>query len=53
MERSIARLTELQEQLTHQAYHDSLTDLANRSLFGQQIEHGAPARAPRAPRASR
>ena len=40
MERSIARLTELQEQLTHQAYHDSLTDLANRSLFGQQIEHG-------------
>jgi diguanylate cyclase (GGDEF)-like protein len=38
MERSIARLTELQEQLTHQAYHDSLTDLANRSLFGQHIE---------------
>jgi len=38
MERSIARLTELQEQLTHQAYHDSLTDLANRSLFGQQID---------------
>lgn len=38
MERSIARLTELQGQLTHQAYHDSLTDLANRSLFGQQIE---------------
>jgi diguanylate cyclase (GGDEF)-like protein len=38
MERSIARLTELQEQLTHQAYHDSLTDLANRTLFGQQIE---------------
>ncbi len=38
MERSIARLTELQEQLTHQAYHDLLTDLANRSLFGQQIE---------------
>ncbi len=38
MERSIARLTELQEQLTHQAYHDSLTDLANRTLFGQHIE---------------
>ena len=38
MERSIARLTELQEQLTHQAYHNSLTDLANRSLFGQEIE---------------
>jgi diguanylate cyclase (GGDEF)-like protein len=38
MERSIARLTELQEQLTHQAYHDALTDLANRSLFGQHID---------------
>jgi diguanylate cyclase (GGDEF)-like protein len=38
MERSIARLTELQEQLTHQAYHDSLTDLANRSLFGKHID---------------
>jgi diguanylate cyclase (GGDEF)-like protein len=38
MERSIARLTELQEKLTHQAYHDSLTDLANRTLFGQHIE---------------
>jgi diguanylate cyclase (GGDEF)-like protein len=38
MERSIARLTELQEQLTHQAYHDSLTDLANRTLFGQHID---------------
>jgi diguanylate cyclase (GGDEF)-like protein len=39
MERSIARLTELQEQLTHQAFHDSLTDLANRSLFGDRVEH--------------
>ena len=38
MERSIARLTELQEQLTHQAYHDLLTDLANRTLFGQHID---------------
>jgi diguanylate cyclase (GGDEF)-like protein len=38
MERSIARLTELQEQLTHQAYHDSLTGLANRTLFGQHID---------------
>jgi diguanylate cyclase (GGDEF)-like protein len=38
MERSIARLTELQEQLTHQAHHDSLTDLANRTLFGKHID---------------
>jgi diguanylate cyclase (GGDEF)-like protein len=40
LERSIARLTELQEQLTHQAFHDSLTDLANRSLFGDRIDQG-------------
>ena len=39
MERSIARLTELQEQLTHQAFHDSLTGLANRTLFGDRIDH--------------
>src|ERR1700737_3876291 len=39
LERSIARLTELQEQLTHQAFHDSLPDLANRTLFGDRIEH--------------
>ena len=45
MERSIARLTELQEQLTHQAYHDSLTDLANRSLFGQHIDQALRRRA--------
>jgi len=38
LEQSIARLTELQEQLTHQAFHDSLTDLANRSLFGDRID---------------
>ncbi|HEX6539460.1 MAG TPA: EAL domain-containing protein [Candidatus Dormibacteraeota bacterium] len=39
MERSVARLTELQEQLTHQAYHDSLTNLANRTLFTDRIEN--------------
>ena len=38
LEQSIARLTELQEQLSHQAFHDSLTDLANRSLFGNRID---------------
>jgi diguanylate cyclase (GGDEF)-like protein len=36
---SIARLTQLQEQLSHQAFHDSLTDLANRSLFTDRIDH--------------
>jgi diguanylate cyclase (GGDEF)-like protein len=39
MERSVARLTELQEQLTHQAFHDSLTNLANRTLFTDRIEN--------------
>ena len=39
LEHSIARLTELQEQLSHQAFHDSLTDLANRALFTDRIEH--------------
>ena len=39
LEQSIARLTELQEQLSYQAFHDSLTDLANRSLFTDRIDH--------------
>ncbi|MBJ7610493.1 MAG: EAL domain-containing protein [Candidatus Dormibacteraeota bacterium] len=39
LEHSITRLTELQQQLSHQAFHDSLTDLANRALFSDRIEH--------------
>jgi diguanylate cyclase (GGDEF)-like protein len=39
LEQSISRLTELQQQLSHQAFHDSLTDLANRSLFSDRIDH--------------
>jgi diguanylate cyclase (GGDEF)-like protein len=39
LEQSIARLGELQEQLSHLAFHDSLTDLANRALFGDRIDH--------------
>jgi diguanylate cyclase (GGDEF)-like protein len=39
LEQSIARLTQLQEQLSHQAFHDSLTNLANRSLFSDRIDH--------------
>ena len=38
LEQSIARLAQLQEQLSHQAFHDSLTDLANRALFIERIE---------------
>jgi len=33
LEQAIARLKHLQQQLRHQAYHDSLTDLPNRALF--------------------
>jgi diguanylate cyclase (GGDEF)-like protein len=33
LEQAIERLEDLQRQLRHQAYHDSLTDLPNRALF--------------------
>ncbi len=33
LEQAIARLEDLQQQLRHQAFHDSLTDLPNRALF--------------------
>ena len=33
MDRSLAQLGELERKLAHQAYHDSLTGLANRALF--------------------
>ncbi|MFC7527414.1 putative bifunctional diguanylate cyclase/phosphodiesterase [Actinoplanes sp. GCM10030250] len=45
--RDISERMELQEQLVHEAYHDSLTQLANRALFRDRtaaaVERGAPA----------
>ena len=38
LEQSLAELSRLKEELRHQAYHDPLTGLANRSLFVEQVE---------------
>ena len=38
LEQSLAELSRLKEQLRHQAYHDPLTGLANRTMFAEQVE---------------
>jgi diguanylate cyclase (GGDEF)-like protein len=38
LEQAVHQLRTLQEQLEHQAFHDPLTDLANRSLFLTQVQ---------------
>ncbi len=38
LEQSLAELSHLKEQLRYQAFHDPLTDLANRALFAEQVE---------------
>jgi diguanylate cyclase (GGDEF)-like protein len=38
LEQSLHELSRLKEQLRHQAYHDALTGLANRSLFVEEVE---------------
>ena len=38
LQRSLSQLTELQEQLQHQASHDPLTGMANRLLFSSRVE---------------
>lgn len=37
--RDITERKQLEEQLVHQAFHDSLTGLANRALFRDRIQH--------------
>jgi diguanylate cyclase (GGDEF)-like protein len=37
LEQAVAKLETLQEQLHHQAYHDPLTDLPNRTLFMERV----------------
>ena len=37
--RDIHDIKELEDQLTHQAFHDPLTDLANRSLVADRLQH--------------
>src|SRR5207342_2140817 len=37
LEHSLAQVTELKEELRHQAYHDSLTGLPNRVLFAERV----------------
>jgi diguanylate cyclase (GGDEF)-like protein len=37
LEQAVSKLRSLQEQLQHQAYHDPLTDLPNRTLFMERV----------------
>jgi PAS domain S-box-containing protein len=37
--RDISQRRQLEDQLVHQAFHDSLTALANRALFKDRVEH--------------
>ncbi|MCU1352721.1 MAG: hypothetical protein JWM05_1930 [Acidimicrobiales bacterium] len=38
--RDVTAHKELEDRLAHQAFHDSLTDLANQALFRDRVEHG-------------
>ena len=39
--RDVTERKRLEERLSHQAFHDSLTGLANRALFQDRLRHGA------------
>jgi diguanylate cyclase (GGDEF)-like protein/PAS domain S-box-containing protein len=38
--RDVTDRRQLEEELAHQAFHDSLTDLSNRAVFRDRVEHG-------------
>jgi diguanylate cyclase (GGDEF)-like protein/PAS domain S-box-containing protein len=38
--RDVTERKQFEQQLTHQAFHDPVTDLANRALFRDRVEHG-------------
>ena len=42
--RDITERKVLERQLTHRAFHDPLTELANRALFGDRLEHALSGR---------
>ena len=42
--RDVTERAQLQEQLSHQAFHDELTGLANRSLYRDRLDHALAAR---------
>jgi len=44
--RDISERKELQDQLVHEAYHDALTQLANRALFRERVADALRRRAP-------
>ena len=39
--RDISERAEFEEQLSHQAFHDPVTGLANRALFGERVRHAS------------
>jgi diguanylate cyclase (GGDEF)-like protein/PAS domain S-box-containing protein len=44
--RDVSDRKELEAQLVHQAFHDGLTGLANRTLFAERVEHALARSAP-------